>query len=200
MKERLVYGLGMNDSKCANTIPKGNTREYTIWQQMLFRCTEQGQAKNQSYIGCTVSDNFKSYSFFYEWCHKQVGFGNRDDNGKSWCLDKDILVKGNKLYSEDTCVFVPHNINLLFTRANKTRGRYCIGVSWLKNRSKFMAQCANKSGKQIYLGVFDDEIMAFQAYKSFKEGLIRQAAEGCRNKLDNRVYEALVNYEVSSTD
>lgn len=75
MKEKLVYGLGINDSKCANTIPKGNIREYTIWQQMLFRCTEQGQAKNQSYSGCTVSENFKSYSYFYEWCHKQVGFG-----------------------------------------------------------------------------------------------------------------------------
>lgn len=61
MKERLVYGLGINDSKCVNTIPKGNIREYTIWQQMLFRCTEQGQAKNQSYSGCTVSILVCSY-------------------------------------------------------------------------------------------------------------------------------------------
>ena len=199
MKEKLVYGLGINDSKCANTIPKGNTREYTIWQQMLFRCTEQWQAKNKSYSGCTVSENFKSYSYFYWWCHKQVGFGNRDEKGKSWCLDKDILVKGNRLYSEHTCVFLPHNINSLFTRANKTRGEYCMGVSWSKWASKYMALCAYK-GKQKHLGYFNTEQQAFQAYKTFKEGLIRQAAEGCRDRLDNRVYEALVNYEVSPTD
>mgnify|MGYP003500056290 FL=1 len=199
MKEKLVCGLGMNDSKCANTIPKGNTREYTIWQNMLFRCTEQGQAKNQAYIGCTVSDNFKSYTFFYEWCNKQVGFGNKDDNGKSWCLDKDILVKGNKLYSEDTCAFVPNNINSLFTRANKTRGRYCIGVFWSRWVNKYVALCGYK-GKQKYLGYFNTEQQAFQAYKTFKEGLIRQTAEGCRDNLDNRVYEALVNYEVSPAD
>ena len=199
MKERLVYGLGMNDSKCANTIPKGNTRGYTIWQQMLFRCTEQGQAKNQSYTGCTVSDNFKSYTFFYEWCNKQVGFGNKDDNGKSWCLDKDILVKGNKLYSEDTCVFVPQRINTLLINSGAIRGEFPVGVTLDKRGTKYTARCCGADGRKV-LGYFNTAEEAFHAYKVFKENLIKQVANEYKDQLDPRAYNALMNYAVEITD
>ena len=55
--------------------------------------------KNKNCENCKCSENFKSYEYFYEWCHNQTGFGN-----DSWQLDKDLLVKGNKIYNEESCV------------------------------------------------------------------------------------------------
>ena len=38
------------------------------------------------------------------------------------CLDKDILVKGNKIYSPNTCIFAPENINNLLQLIKENPG------------------------------------------------------------------------------
>ena len=81
-----------------------------LWKNMLKRCyNDSFKKKNPTYEGCEVSDKFKSYEYFYEWCHKQIGFGD-DGNGNPFHLDKDLLIKGNKVYSENVCVFIPSKI------------------------------------------------------------------------------------------
>lgn len=75
--------------------------------------------KYPTYKDCEVSENFKSYEYFYEWCNKQIGFGN-----EYWQLDKDLLIKGNKVYSENTCHFIPKEINLVLTKSDKKRGEH----------------------------------------------------------------------------
>ena len=98
-----VFGIGVLGAKYPSRVNGVLTKEYVLWQSMLQRCySDAYQKKQPTYIGCEVSDNFKSYEYFYEWCHKQVGFDNQD-----WQLDKDLLVKGNKVYNEDSCVFIP---------------------------------------------------------------------------------------------
>ena len=92
-----------------------NVKEYKLWQDMLTRCfSEKLQTRYPTYKGCNVSDNFLHYSFFYDWCQGQIGFGKVDDKGRYWQLDKDLLSVGNKTYSETTCVFVPKEINVFF--------------------------------------------------------------------------------------
>jgi len=196
----LIYGLGINNGKYPAKSDKKHLKEYSLWCSMLSRCSPKMWLTKQSYTNTTLSDNFKDYSYFYEWCQGQVGFGNKDENGISWHLDKDLLVKGNKLYSEVTCIFIPSKINNLLTKREYSRGSYPIGVYLDKRNSKFMTRCSNGLGKDIYLGSFKCPIEAFKAYKTFKENYIKQIAEQYKLQIDSRVYKALVNYEVEITD
>lgn len=177
---------------------KINLKHYEAWSGMLKRCYNQNhQERHPTYKGCTTSDNFKSYTYFYEWCERQIGFDYYD-----WCLDKDILVKGNKVYSEDVCVFVPNEINCLFTKTNKSRGKYPIGVHYDKSKKKFICQINrnNIKGCQDYLGAYDCPNEAFLVYKEAKEVFIKQVAEKWKERIDKRVYQALLNYKVEITD
>ena len=84
-----VYGVGIIGDKY-DIITKENkellTREYSTWHNMLTRCySDFYKNKYPTYEGCEVSDNFKSYEYFYEWCQEQIGFNNED-----WHLDKDF--------------------------------------------------------------------------------------------------------------
>ena len=151
--------------------------------------------KTPTYEGCEVSDNFKSYEYFYEWCHKQIGFDN-----EGWQLDKDLLIKGNKVYSEDSCVFVPKDINLLLTKRTASRGKHPIGVSWYSKSKTFIAQVNKNKGKPENLGYFKTEIEAFKAYKIAKESFIKELANKWKSQIDERAYEALMNYTVDITD
>ena len=163
---------------------------------MLRRCyNDTYQKKNPTYIDCEVSDNFKSYEYFYEWCHKQVGF-----NSKDWQLDKDLLVKGNKVYSEDSCIFIPKEINLLLTKSTASRGEYLIGVYWSKTNKAFRAQINKNKGKREHLGYFNTELEAYNVYKTAKEAYIKELAEKWKSQIDTRAYEALMNYQVEITD
>ena len=95
-----VYGIGVVGTKYPITVNGVSTKEYDLWKGMLRRCYSDSFKKRcPTYEDCEVSENFKSYEYFYEWCNEQIGFYN-----EGWQLDKDLLVKGNKVYSENTCV------------------------------------------------------------------------------------------------
>jgi hypothetical protein len=175
-------------------------KEYLTWRNMLRRCSQRWLLEHPTYFGAACSDNFKSYSYFYEWCQSQVGFSNIDENGNSWQLDKDVLVKGNRLYSEDTCCFVPSKINSLFTKRNSLRGGFPLGVHFDTRDNVFKAQCCDGRSNRIHLGSFNNPADAFAAYKVYKEVLIKQVANRYKEQLDPRVYGALMNYEVHEND
>ena len=145
-----VCGIGIVGTKYPPTVNGVITKEYELWTGMLERCYSDTYKKKQpTYEGCEVSDNFKNYEYFYEWCHKQIGFGVA-----SFELDKDLLVKGNKIYSEDSCVFLHKDINLLLTKRTASRGEYLIGVCWHKRDNVFMARVGKNKGKSEHLGLF----------------------------------------------
>ena len=191
-----VYWVGILGTKYPSKINGVRTKEYGLWVRMLTRCYSDGFRKKQpTYIGCEVSDNFKSYEYFYEWCHKQTGFGN-----KWFQLDKDLLIKGNKVYSEYTCVFLPQEINNILTKSTASRGEHLIGVSWNKRNKAFVAMVSRSKGKPERLGYFNTEIEAFNAYKQAKETFIKEQANKWKGKIDERAYLALINYEVHIDD
>jgi hypothetical protein len=151
---KLVYGVGFNDKTRPAQIDGKKVKEYNLWKGVLERCfCEKSQTRYPTYKGCNVSDNFLNYAYFYDWCQEQIGFGKVGIDGCIWQLDKDILFTGNKIYSEDVCVFVPKEINVFFTDRGNVRGDYPVGVHFHKASGKFKAQCA-VNGKQQHLGYF----------------------------------------------
>ena len=191
-----VHGVGILGAKYPSREGDRNTKEYMLWADMLRRCySDIYQKKKPTYEGCEVSDNFKSYEYFYEWCNKQIGF-----NSKDWQLDKDLLIKGNKAYSEYSCVFIPKEINQVLVKRTASRGKYLIGVSWNKRNKAFVAMVNKNKGNPECLGYFKTEIEAFNAYKQAKESFVKEQANKWKDQIDDRAYNALMKYQVEITD
>ena len=194
---KLVYGKGFNDKTRPVFVDGKKVKEYQLWQDMLKRCfSEECQNKQPTYKGCNVSDNFLNYSYFYEWCQEQTGFGKVDEKGRYWELEKDLLFTGNKTYSETNCVFVPHEINLFFNNHGNARGEYPVGVYFHKASGKFKAQC-KVNGKRQHLGLFNTPQEAFAVYKPFKEDLCKQLALKWQSEIDERLFNAMMKWEIN---
>lgn len=190
---KLIHGVGFNDGKYPTRAKGKDFKEYKLWSGVLERCfSPPYHVQKPSYIGCTISENFKSYSYFYDWCQQQVGFGQ-----KGYHLDKDLLLKGNKIYSEDLCVFIPRDLNVLLTSCAKVRGELPVGVT--RNGCGYMAQLSVFK-KHHYLGTFKTSEEAFQVYKAAKESHIKHMAELYKAEVDFRVYTTLMAYQVEVTD
>ena len=195
-----VCGVGILGTKYPSRVNGVKTREYNLWTGMLERCYNSTyKKKHPTYEGCEASENFKSYEYFYEWCHSQIGFDN-DGNGNPFQLDKDLLIKGNKVYNEDSCVFLPTEINMVLVKCTASRGEHLIGVSWHNTKKAFVARVRKNKGKSEWLGLFNTEIQAFNAYKLAKEAYLKEIAEKYKSQIDPRAYNALMNYQVDITD
>lgn len=188
----LVCGVGINNRKYPAYISGKHTKEYALWNSLLKRCYSiQVHKIHPTYLGCQASENFKSYAYFYEWCQNQIGFGQ-----KGFHLDKDLISKNNKVYSENTCLFLPHQLNVLLISNKVCRGELPIGV--YLNKGKFRVKCS--TGTPQHIGYFDTPEEAFKAYKQVKEAFIKTQAEKWKTLIDPRAYAALMTYEVSITD
>lgn len=191
-----VFGvgfIGIGDYKSRDENGK-HTKCYKAWLNMHARCHDAKlQEKYPTYKGCTVCQEWNNHQEFAKWYYENY----YEVGNEKMTLDKDILCKGNKVYSPDTCVFVPNSINVLFTKRDKKRGDYPIGV--YKKGNKFVAQL-NKGDRNIYLGTYDTPEEAFQAYKQAKEAYIKEVAEEYKSQIPQKLYDALMNYEVEIDD
>lgn len=199
--KKTICGMGyIGEGNYVVSINKTFTMEYRYWQSMISRC--YNKKRHVKYI------TYKNVDCCNEWLNFQVFAKWFDENyyqveGQRMDLDKDILHKGNKVYSPNDCIFVPQRINLLFTRRQNSRGQYPIGVTYNKKDRKFRAYCSifeNNKQKQILLGSFDTSDEAFNTYKQFKESYIKQVADEYKNKIPIELYNALYEYKIEITD
>lgn len=177
------------------------TRYFNAWYNMLKRCySEKYYNKNLTYTNCEVDEDWLNFQNFAKW-YKENYY---EIEGEQMELDKDILCKHNKIYSPETCIFVPHGINALFTKSDKTRGDSCIGTYHRKNY-KYQAYCRMinpKTGKskREHLGFYNTQEKAFEIYKYYKERNIKDVADYYKDVIPQKLYNALYEYEVEIND
>jgi len=189
----LVYGVGINDSDYNVYLWEliGGVRKmvwrcpfYEKWKSMLRRCySEEFHNNNPTYSGCSTSPEWHRFMTFRAWMENQEWEGKH--------LDKDLLVKGNKIYGPDTCVFLTDTINYFLKERGASRGSFPIGVHFEKQTGKFVAQIGDTvNGGRLRLGYFDTPEEAHQAWLTEK---LRQAKILTADQSDPRVAEALIN-------
>lgn len=165
-------------------------RVYKIWRNILTCC---GSPKYPTYLKCEICVAWLNFKNFYSW-YKENYYTVNDEK---MCVNKDILVKGNKLYSPKTCCIVPETINMLFSNRKHYCGELPVGVTF--KDSKYMAKF-KRNGHDFYLGCHDNVNDAFTNYKYAKEYYIKTVAKKYHAWIPQRVYDALMNYKIEITD
>ena len=149
--EPRLCGVGyLGEGQYKTKIDNVFTPQYNTWRAMITRCYGDNINVNQTYIDCFVCDEWLNYQNFAAWYDSNY----YEIYGETMNLDKDILHKGNKIYSPETCVFVPHRINSLFITCDKNRGILPIGVS--KHYNKYKVTCSK------YIGLYNTPEEAFE--------------------------------------
>lgn len=185
-----VYGVGyFGHGKFKGKINNKPTYTYSTWQAMIRRCYNgKSLEKYATYKRCTVIEEWHNYQTFAQWL---TALSNYSENMQ---LDKDILCKGNKVYSPTCCALVPLQINQVIT-APDTSSELPQGVMKCRYTGQFIASLSMYS-KQVIIGRFETPEEAFKNYKDVKESHIKNIATQYKDSIEPRVYKALNNWEV----
>lgn len=170
-RNSLVRGVGRNDASYPVVVclygVKVSCPAYKVWENMLSRCYTSSYQRNlKTYIGCTVHSDWHSFTQFRAWWLLNYVDG--------WELDKDLLVVNNKIYSADTCLFVPQWLNNLTLAHNAGRGSLPIGVTLNGGRlaRPYQAQSSDGTGGRVHLGRYATPEAAHMAWLQYKLGMV----------------------------
>lgn len=167
------------------------------WRHVLERTVSHRNI--QRYEDCSVVEEWYSLQNFAEWLVEQKNGLAKEENGRLYHLDKDMVCKGNRVYCPEYCVFLPNEVNCFYTRTEIGNTGYP-GVNYIKPATKgakegYIARC--HVGKvRKYLGYYDTAMEAFLQYKKCKEGSAKELASRWEGKVDDRVIEYLHNFTV----
>lgn len=201
---RKVRGVGINDADYVVQVREtlgyvdGKQKQrivwecpyYSTWTRMLDRCYSKTFHKHRpSYIGCSVCKEWHIFSNFKAWMETQ------DYEGLQ--LDKDLLIRGNRVYSPESCCFISLQVNSFLLEGSTRRGAYKIGCYLDKRRNKFHASCTNPfkgPGVKEFLGYFSSEDEAHKAWLVKKLELAKLLAHDLDEKLASALVKRYENY------
>lgn len=162
----------------------------SLWHNMYDRCYSNAyHERSPQYKGCEMCDDWlDDYHIFREWvCNNYYTVGDEQID-----LDKDILVKGNKIYSPKTCIFVPHSINAYFNNMVR-QPIYIASLDQWKMKIYI-------DGKDVTIGYFDTEEEAKLEYIRHKKASILTKADFYKDRIPRKLYNAMVNWEIDLSD
>ena len=176
-----VFGVGIND---VSEYTRG-TKAYLVWKSMLARCySDYTRKANPAYVGCSVCEEWLVLSVFKKWFDENYIPGTQ--------LDKDIIVRDNKVYSPDTCCFVPQEINKLFKGHTRTKSNLPHGI--VRQYRKFRATI--RTNGVAHRMSFDNLADAVAFYELNRSQRILDVANRFygEGKINERTFNAIVKY------
>ena len=148
--------IGVGEYKISNN--SKSELAYNKWVGMLARCYNPNYHINHpTYKNCEVCEEWLNYQNFAKWFE--------DNYIEGFHLDKDLLVKDNKIYSSETCCFIPNEINILFIKPKINKYNLPTGVTKVYN--KYVARI-NYFDKTLHLGSFSNVEDALLKYNTIK--------------------------------
>lgn len=182
---RSVFGIGYLGEGDYNL---NSGKAGVVWRSMVARGYDTlYQEKQPTYKDVTVCDEWHCFQNFAQWYENN--WKPWMDN--TWQLDKDILQKGNKIYSPKTCCFVPREINASLSISCNKDSTLPIGV--IIHKGKYIARIGKE---RRYLGSFKTPEEAFQVYKIVKEQCVKKLAIEWKSKIAPDVYQAIYDWKV----
>lgn len=188
-----IRGIAYNDYPHPVKINNQHIPEYRLWRNMIERAYF---SLTQAYKDVEICNDWLYFSKFKSDIESLPNFDKFIS--ENWNLDKDILVKGGRLYSLENCCFVPQELNSSFVGLKNTTN-LPLGVKYCKRTRKYVAQIMLNKKKKT-LGYFTNPADAFYAYKTHKEAWLKDLAEKWKGVVDDKVYFAIKNYEVCIDD
>lgn len=195
--EPRIYNVGYIGEGVRDVNDIKTRRCYNTWLHMLERCySDRYHEEKPSYINCEVCNEWHNFQNFHKWYFENI----YEIEGEVIHLDKDIICKGNKIYSPETCIFVPQYINSLLINSTSARGNLPVGVKYDERCGKYQARSNNGKNKKVSLGYYSTVQEAFNAYKIYKENHIKDTADLYKNKIPKKLYDALYSYVIEIDD
>jgi hypothetical protein len=165
---------------------------YSHWRHIIERSSDPYKIKYPTYKDVVVSDSWLDFESFHDDIINFKGYGVKFKD-KLCHLDKDLLVRGNKIYCKENCILLPPALNSLLTSCGVRRGDNPVGVSL--NQGRYMVTISI-DGRNKNLGRYKTPEEAFTIYKIAKEEQIKVLATRWKDEIDLRAYTALMSYEI----
>lgn len=172
---------GVNKTAKALASEKGLLKEYTIWSNIVGRCN-RGYAK--------LHEDFYTFDSWLGWAKEQKGFMDKDGNGNLFQLDSDLFSTDEKMYSPDTCVFIPKEINSI-CKPNMLRDDLPRGVSPFGSKDKPYKVSISVDGVTKHIGNYKTIEEASAVSKQARLGRVRLLEIKYDGVVDSKVFEEL---------
>lgn len=130
-----LYGVGfMGNGPFKSVCISGkHSKEYRLFKNMMDRSYgEDYHERNPTYKDCSVAERWHNFQNFCEDIQYLEGYNSWVLDRSTYELDKDIKVKGNKVYSKDTCMFVTRGKNN--KSGNKSHPKPLTGLTYIATR------------------------------------------------------------------
>tara|TARA_Y100001956_G_C4111390_1_gene182623 strand:- start:731 stop:1759 length:1029 start_codon:yes stop_codon:yes gene_type:complete len=169
---------------------------YGTWNSMLQRCYNPKDWRYSFYggRGVSVCENWWNFQNFAEWFVDNLSL--LPENFE-YQMDKDLKNCG-KVYSPESCIFVPKSLNVALQMERPCSNEYGVGIRFIEGTGKFCAQVTRgRDGKREKItgshratleeAVNDYIVIKSEELKTLSEDLLKEGSidEYIKHLVDN---------------